>query len=201
MALKFEVPEKFLLLQQQREPHDVIRPHLAEGNLVRIEPLRPHFWRKEKKKTKPLAESKTKKKLCEANLQTEVCEVPLPGCDSAKISLHPRLLAHILQIPLLVSDLCTSCATLCPLASCYWPQLHKASSSGLATTLHFNWVILRIEVICSLGLELPVQKNQNFSRLLCKNFKCCMHEHFQITELCVQQCCENPPSDSVGSPL
>lgn len=46
VALKFKVAEKFLLLQQQREPQDVIWPHLAEGNLVRIEPLRSHFWRK-----------------------------------------------------------------------------------------------------------------------------------------------------------
>lgn len=48
VALKFKVPKEFLLLQQQWVPQDVIWPHLAVGNLVRIEPLRPHFWRREK---------------------------------------------------------------------------------------------------------------------------------------------------------
>lgn len=45
MTLKLKVSNEFLLLEQQREPQDVVGPHLAERNLVLFEPLRPHFYR------------------------------------------------------------------------------------------------------------------------------------------------------------
>lgn len=128
VALKFKVPEKLLLLQQQREPQDVIWPHLAEGNLVRIEPLRPHFWRREKEKCKPSADKK--QKLCEATLGAPVCEVALPGSDILlnDLSTPGCWLVSCRLTPLLVSDFCLSCALLCLLASFYWPRLHDASS-------------------------------------------------------------------------
>lgn len=45
MSLKLKVPDEFLLLQHQGEPQYVVWPHLTEGNLVTIKPLRPHFWK------------------------------------------------------------------------------------------------------------------------------------------------------------
>lgn len=43
VSLEFKVPLEQLLLEQEREPELVVRPHVAERDLVLVEPLGPHL--------------------------------------------------------------------------------------------------------------------------------------------------------------
>lgn len=50
VTLELKVSNKFLLLEYQGEPQNIVSPHFAEGNLVTLEPPRPHLYKNEKRK-------------------------------------------------------------------------------------------------------------------------------------------------------
>lgn len=54
VTLKGKVSCKLLLLQHQREPHDIIRPHLVEGNLMAFKPLWLHLCKTGEQQVKRL---------------------------------------------------------------------------------------------------------------------------------------------------
>lgn len=65
VTLKCEISQKLLFLQHQREPQDVIRPHLAEGNLMAFKPLWLHLCKTGEQQVKHLSLNVTADHRCD----------------------------------------------------------------------------------------------------------------------------------------